>query len=79
MKCNKFTDIRQPDLTIIITWSRTIHPQSTPLTLDGTALEESADIVTLGVTFAAKITFEKHLHSVSIAATQRLGIVRKSW
>ena len=59
--------------------SRTVHPQSTQLPLDGTVLKESADLVTLGVTFDAKITFEKHLRSVSNAAAQRLGIMRKSW
>ena len=30
-------------------------------------------------TFDAKMTFEKHLRSVSSAAAQRLGIMRKSW
>ena len=35
--------------------------------------------VILGVTFDAKMTFEKHLRSVSSAAAQRLGIMRKSW
>ena len=33
----------------------------------------------LGVTFDSKMTFEKHLRSVSRAASQRLGILRKSW
>ena len=42
-------------------------------------LKESADLVILGVTFDAKVTFEKHLRSVSSAAAQRLGIMRKSW
>ena len=42
-------------------------------------LKESADLVTLGVTFDAKISIEKHLRSVSSAAAQRLGIMRKSW
>ena len=42
-------------------------------------LKESADLVILGVTFDAKMTFEKHLRSVSSAAAQRLGIMRKSW
>ena len=42
-------------------------------------LEESADLVILGVTFDAKMTFEKHLRSVSSAAAQRFGIMRKSW
>ena len=40
---------------------------------------ESADLVILGVPFDAKMTFEKHLRSVSSAATQRLGIMRNSW
>ena len=47
--------------TMIISRSRTIHPQSTPLTLDVTVLKESADLVILGVSFDAKMTFEKHL------------------
>ena len=42
-------------------------------------LKECADLVILGVTFDAKMTFEKHLRSVSSAAAQRLGIIRKSW
>ena len=41
-------------------------------------LKESADLVILGVTFDAKMTFEKHHRSVSSAAAQRLGM-RKSW
>ena len=42
-------------------------------------LKESADLVILGVTCDAKMTFEKHLRSVSSAAAQRFGITRKSW
>ena len=52
--------------------------QLPPLTIGGTVLKES-DLVILGVTFDSKITFEKHLRSVSRAASQRLGILRKSW
>ena len=44
--------------TMTVSRSRTVHPQLTPLTLDGTVLKESADLVTLGVTFDAKMTFE---------------------
>ena len=40
-------------------------------------LKKSEDLVILGVTFDSKMTFEKHLHSVSKAASQRLGILRK--
>ena len=49
------------------------------MTLDGTLLKESADLVILGVTFDAMMTLEKHLRSVSSAAAQRVGIMRKSW
>ena len=42
-------------------------------------LKESDDLVILGVTFDSKMTFEKHLRSVSRAASQRLVILRKSW
>ena len=35
-----------------------VHPQLTSLTLDGPVLGESADLVILGVTFDAKMTFE---------------------
>ena len=65
--------------TMIASRSRTIHRQLTPLILDGTVLKDSADLVILGLTFDAKMTFEKHLRSVSSAAAQRLGIIRKSW
>ena len=54
--------------TLIVSRSRTVHPLLTPLTLDGTVVKESADLVILGVTFDAKMTFEKHIHSVSSAA-----------
>ena len=65
--------------TMIVSRTRTVHPQLTPLTLDGTVLKESADHVILGVTFDDKMTFEKYLRSVASAAGQRLGIMRKSW
>ena len=56
-----------------------MHPQSPPLTIDGTVLKESDNLDILGVTFDSKLTFEKHLRSVSRAAAQRLDILRKSW
>ena len=61
--------------TMIVSRSRTVYPQLTPLTLDGTVLCESADLVILGATFDAKMTFEKHLRSFFSAAAQRLGIM----
>ena len=60
--------------TKIVSRSRTMHPQSPSLTIGGTVLKESADLDILGVTFNSKMTFEKHLRSVSRAASQRLGI-----
>ena len=65
--------------TMIVSRSRTMNPQSPPLTFGRTVLKESDDLVILGVTFDSKMTFEKHLRPVSRAASQRLGILRKSW
>ena len=64
---------------LIVSRSCTMHPQSPPLAIDGTVLKESDDLDILGVTFDSKLTFEKHLRSVSKSASQRLGILRKSW
>ena len=70
---------------MIVSRSRTVHPHLSPLTLDGTVLKESADLVILVIlvkgyiTFDAKMTFEKQFRSVSSAAAQRLGIMRKYW
>ena len=65
--------------TMIVSRSDTMHPQSSPWTIGGTELKESDDLVILGVTFDSKMIFAKHLRSVSRAALQRLGILRKSW
>ena len=59
--------------------SHTMHPQSPPLTIGGAVLKESDDLGILGVTFDSKMTFEKHFRSVSRVASQRLGILRRSW
>ena len=59
--------------TMIVSRSRTMHPQSPPLTIGETVLKESDDLVILGVTFESKMTFEQHLCSVSRAASQRLN------
>ena len=65
--------------TMIVSWSCTLHPQSPALAIGGTVLKESDDLVILGVTFGSKMTFEKHLSSVSRPVSQWLGILRKSW
>ena len=64
--------------TMIVSRFRTVHPQSPPLTISGTVLKESDDLFILRVIFDSKMTFEKRLCSVSRAASQRLGILRKS-
>ena len=65
--------------TMIVSSSRTMHPQSTLVTIGGTVLKGQDDLVILWVTFDSRMTFERHLRSVSITASQRLGILSKSW
>ena len=50
--------------TMIVTWSRTMHPKSPAFFIGGTVLKETDDLI-LGVTFDSKMTFEKHLRLVS--------------
>ena len=64
---------------MIVSRSGTVHPQSPPLTIGRSVLNEPDDLVILGVTFDSKMTFENHLRSVSTAASQNLGIFNKSW
>ena len=85
MKVSEWCDLRGMKLnesktkTILVSMSHTMHPQSPALTIGGTVMKEFDDLVILGVTFDSKMTFEKHLHSVTRAASQWLGILRKSW
>ena len=65
--------------TMIVSMPRTMHPQSTPLTIVGIVLKKFDDLDIFGVSFDSKMTFETHLRSVSSAASQRLIILRKSW
>ena len=55
-----------------------MHPQSPPLTIGGTVLKESDKIDILGATLNSKISFGNHICSVSKAASQMLGSLRKS-
>ena len=61
---------------MIVSGPHTMHPQSPPLTI-GRTVQESDDLVILGVTFDSKMTSEKHLRSISRAASQILGILRE--
>ena len=42
-------------------------------------LKESVELAILGVIFNSRLTFANHLRSVSRAASQRIGILRKYW
>ena len=73
-KVSEWCDLRGMKLnanktkTMIVCKSRTMYPQSPPLTFRGTVPKESDDLVILVVTFDSKMIFEKHLRSVSRAA-----------
>ena len=47
--------------TKIVSRSSRMHRQSLPITIGRTVLNESDDLVILGVTFDSKMTFEKHI------------------
>ena len=55
--------------TMIVSRSLTMHPLSSPITIDSTVLKESDELDILGVTFDYKLIFETHLRSVSRAAS----------
>ena len=57
--------------TMVVSMSRTMHPQSLLLTIGGIVLNESDDLDILRATFESTMTFEKHLRLVSTAASQR--------
>ena len=75
--CGIKLNARKTQTYMMVPTSRTIHPQSTLLTPNGTVLKESVNLFILDVTLDAKMTSEKHLRSVSRAAAQRLLVMRK--
>ena len=62
---------------IIVSRSCAMYPQSPTLTIGGTVLKESGDLVILGVTFDTKMTFEKHLRPVSRLSLLLLLLLKK--
>ena len=64
--------------TMIVSRSPISYHELPLLAIGGTVLKDSVDLDILGVIFDSKMTFEKHLRSVSRAASQRLDILRKS-
>ena len=61
--------------TMIVSRSSTMHSELPALSIGGTVLKECDDVI-LGVTFDSKMTFYKHLRSVS---SQLLNGLRKPW
>ena len=48
------------------------------LTLDDIALKETSELIILAYTFDTKLTFERHVRSVSSSASQRIGVLRRA-
>ena len=46
---------------MIVSRSLTMHPQSPPLIVGGTVLEESVELDIFGVTFDSRLSFKNHL------------------
>ena len=65
--------------TMIVSRSRTIHPQSPTLTIGGTVLKDSDDLVILGVTFNSKTTFSSFLKSLYLEVLASVPRQITSW
>ena len=61
--------------TMIVSSSCTVHPQLTPLTLNGTVVGESDDLVILGVMFDAKMTLSLRSTFALFPVLQLRGLV----
>ena len=70
MRLNSENNNYFPYLLNTIFFHALVTHKSPALTIGGTVLKEYDDLVILGVTFDSKMTFEKHLRSVSRAASQ---------
>ena len=64
--------------TMIVFRSCTMHPQSSLLFIGRIVVKEYDGDDILGATSDSMRTFEKHVCSISTAASQRLGILRRS-
>ena len=76
-RVSKWSDFWGIQFNVIVSMSRTIHPQSTPFIISGWNCAEKSDLVIFRETFDAETTFAKHLRSVSGAAAHSLGTIRK--
>ena len=65
--------------SMVISRSRALVPGFPDLLLGGSRLDMVSTLKILGVVFDSKLTFESHLREVATSASQRLGILRKTW
>ena len=63
----------------MVSRSRTIHPQSPPLTIGGTVLKKSNGLDIFGATLDFKMSFRSIFSLFPWVSFLRLGIFRKSW
>ena len=65
--------------SMIVSRSLTPFPPHPSLSLCGTSLEESNNLLLLGVTLDSKLTFEKHIRQMAASISQKVGILRKCY
>ena len=63
--------------SLIFSRSRTVDPPHPSLVLAGVVIEEVDNMRLLGVTLDSKLTFEKHIRSLSSSIAQTTGLLRK--
>lgn len=65
--------------SIIISRSRTLAPPHPCLQVSGEQIEDVTHLRLLGVTLDPKLTFEKHIRSLSSTIAQKIGLLRKCY
>ena len=65
--------------SMVISRSRTIAPAFPNLELEGVLIDNVFELRVLGVILDHKLIFESHLRSVAASASQKLGILRKTY
>ena len=68
----------QKTQSMIVSRSRTIHPQHPDLLIDNVPLTTNTSFKILGVIFDNKFTFKTHFRSISKSVAQKIGLLRKS-
>lgn len=65
--------------SIIISRSRTINPPHPLLFIAGEEIKDVDSLRLLGVTFDPKLTFERHIRTLSSSIAQKVGLLRKCY